>query len=145
MFSNNSDSKKAKNPTAEVSSHNIVAAGTKIEGNMTVEGNIRIDGTLLGNIFTKGKIVLGETGKIEGEIECINAVISGELKGKIVVHELLSAKSTSTLDGDIFYGKIEVDQGAKINGTLLLSKKTENNTSKSTVQKTLDKTLIAQN
>lgn len=120
MFTKNADDKKSKNNPLETSSHNIIAAGTTFKGSLTVEGNIRIDGTLLGDISTKGKLVLGETGKIEGEIECTNAVISGNLRGKIVVHELLSLKSTSNVDGDIFYGKIEVDQGSKINGTLLI-------------------------
>jgi cytoskeletal protein CcmA (bactofilin family) len=128
MFTKTSDDKKSKTNQVETSSHNIIAAGTTFKGSLTVEGNIRIDGTLMGDISTKGKLVLGETGKIEGEIECTNAVISGNLKGKIVVHELLSLKTTSLVDGDVFYGKIEVDQGAKINGTLLIHPTNTKNT-----------------
>lgn len=141
MFATNTDSKKTKPGVVEPSSHNVIAAGTTLTGTISVEGNIRIDGTLSGSVTTKGKLVLGETGKIEGEVECTNAVIAGELKGKIVVHELLSLKSTSRFEGDVYYSKIEVDQGAKINGTLLLNTGAKHQTS-STTKSTTEKVVL---
>ncbi len=120
MFNNSvQTTKKSKSQEVEVNSHNVIANGTVVNGHITIEGNVRIDGVLIGNITTKGKLVLGESGKIEGEIECNIALISGEVKGKLVVHDLMTLKSTSFIEGDVYYGKVEVDQGAKINGTFL--------------------------
>ncbi len=61
---------------------NTIVTGTTIKGDVTASGDFRIDGTLIGSIKCKGKIVIGETGTIEGEIECQNADFSGSIKAK---------------------------------------------------------------
>jgi len=66
----------AKNIQPDNSVINIIGNGTKITGDIETNGDIRIDGNLKGNIITKGKIVIGETGNIEGTIECENSDIS---------------------------------------------------------------------
>ncbi len=119
MFNNKPDIKKGKPVETEINSHNLITNGTEIKGDITLDGNIRVDGTIIGNIISKGKVVIGETGKIEGEIECQTAVVSGEIKGKLIAYDLVSIKSKALIEGDIYYGKLEVDQGAKINGSLI--------------------------
>ena len=47
-----------------------------------LNGDLRIDGTLKGNVHTKGLLVLGETGIIEGEVVVKNALIAGTVKAK---------------------------------------------------------------
>ena len=49
---------------------NRIVEGTIIEGQINSESNIRIDGFLKGTINTKGRLVLGPEGKIEGDITC---------------------------------------------------------------------------
>ena len=73
---------------------NLIGVGTTILGDITSSGDIRVDGTLKGSINTKGKVVVGSTGIVEGDVVCQNADISGELKAKISVSELLALKST---------------------------------------------------
>ncbi len=41
--------------------------------------------TVTGNLNTKGKVVIGPTGKIKGEVICKNSEISGIIEGKIIV------------------------------------------------------------
>ena len=98
----------AKSNIPESQSVNIVGAGTIIEGDITTNGDIRIDGSLIGSINVKGKLVIGASGSIEGEIICQNADVSGTIKGKIGVAELLSLKASSKLTGDIITNKIAV-------------------------------------
>lgn len=112
---------KGKTAELETGSHNTIGAGTIIKGEIIIEGNVRIDGSVHGSITSKGKIVVGKTGKIEGEVECQTAAISGEIKGKFITHDLISIKSSAKLEGDIYYGKIEVDKGATIDGSLYSS------------------------
>lgn len=104
-------------PLPETPSVNIIGAGTFIEGDIKSEADIRIDGTLNGSLFTKGKLVLGPTGTVEGEISCQNADISGCVNGKIKVTELLSLKSTSKLVGDIVTNKLSIEPGANFSGS----------------------------
>ena len=107
----------AKNIQPDNSVINIIGNGTKITGDIETNGDIRIDGNLKGNIITKGKIVIGETGNIEGTIECENSDISGTLKGKITVKQLLSLKSTAKVFGDIITNKLAIQPDAIFTGT----------------------------
>ncbi len=99
-------SKNNKTMASESSSVNLVASGTTITGDIISNGDFRIDGTLHGTLTVKGKLVVGSTGHVEGEVECMNADVSGEIKGKISVSELLLLRATAKINGDIFTGKI---------------------------------------
>lgn len=101
---------------------NKIVAGTKIHGEIETKGDIRIDGTVVGSLNVVGKLVLGESGKIEGEVECKNAEVMGNIDGEIKVSELLSLKASSTLKGDIITNKISIEPGAKISGTINMDK-----------------------
>lgn len=107
----------AKDNNSETSSVNLIGAGTVIKGDITTNGDIRIDGTLIGSLAVKGKLVIGTSGTIEGEVSCQNADVSGAVKGKITVAELLSLKASSKLSGDIVTNKIAIEPGAVFTGT----------------------------
>jgi cytoskeletal protein CcmA (bactofilin family) len=96
---------------------NFLGSGTSITGDINSNGDFRIDGNLNGSINSKGKIVIGQTGKVEGEIVCQNADISGEIKAKIIVHELLTLKASAVLNGEIFASKLAIEPGAIFNGS----------------------------
>jgi len=74
---------------------NLISNGTDITGDIKSNGDIRIDGSLKGNLNTKGKVVIGPTGKINGEIICRNSEVSGIIEGKITVSQLLNLKASS--------------------------------------------------
>ena len=78
-----------KNQNSDASSVNLIGGGTKITGDINSAGDVRIDGHLNGNLVTNGKFVLGPNGLIEGNITCVNADLSGEVKGTINVSEML--------------------------------------------------------
>ncbi len=109
-------SKSSNNNSADSSSVNLIAAGTVITGDVKTEGDFRIDGTLHGTLIVKGKLVVGSNGHIQGEIECQNADVSGEVKGKINVNELLALRATARINGDIYTGKISIEPDAQFTG-----------------------------
>ena len=112
----------AKGPeTTNTATINLIGVGTSITGDILSDGDIRIDGVLKGNIKIKGKVVIGETGSIHGEIDCKNSDVSGSIKGKIIVAELLSLKSTSSMEGDITANKLAIEPGAKFSGNCNMS------------------------
>jgi cytoskeletal protein CcmA (bactofilin family) len=96
---------------------NLLGAGTTIVGDINSNGDIRINGILTGNLTTKGRVIIGETGKIKGEITCKNADILGLVEGKFVVADLLSLKSTATVIGDVTIGRISIEPGCRFNGS----------------------------
>lgn len=106
----------AKNNDVDVSAINTIRNGTEIKGDISCKGDIRIDGRLIGNLKSEGKVVIGENGFVEGSIDCINATVSGSLKVNITVNELLFLKSTANLVGEIVTNKIQIEPGANFSG-----------------------------
>jgi len=104
------------NNEVETKTINLIGAGTEITGDIVSNGDIRIDGMLVGNLSTKGKVVIGETGRVKGEVNCKNSDVSGEIEGKIVVSELLSLKISARVNGDIQTSKLAIEPGSKFTG-----------------------------
>mgnify|MGYP001168951995 CR=1 FL=1 len=96
---------------------NIIGKETIITGDIESASDIRIDGTLKGSVNTAGKLVVGNTGIVEGDVHCENAEIAGNLKAKITVSQTLSLKSTSKLTGDIITDKLAIEPGAAFSGS----------------------------
>lgn len=105
---------------------NLISSGTDISGDIKSTGDIRIDGSLKGNLNTKGKVVVGPTGKVNGEVICKNSEISGIIEGKITVGQLLNLKASSKIFGDIVTSKLSIEPGAIFSGNCKMSD-TDNN------------------
>lgn len=110
------NSKDSKTKDSSVSGTNQIMSGTTLTGDVVCDGNIRIDGTLHGNLVAKGKVVVGPSGIVDGEINCQNADISGSVRAKVTVAELLTLKSTAKLTGDISTNKLAIEPGANFSG-----------------------------
>jgi len=109
----------ARNTTeTAVGEFNKIVAGTKIHGEIETQGDIRIDGTVVGTMDIRGKLVLGPKGIIEGEIKCKNAEVMGSINGEITIEELLSLKASAKIKGDIITKKISIEPGAILTGTI---------------------------
>lgn len=106
-----------KSLATDGSSINLIGNGTTIIGDINSNGDVRIDGTLKGSISISGKLVVGSSGNIEGNVTCQNADISGKIHGKVNVSELLSLKTTAKLLGDIVTAKISIEPNATFTGT----------------------------
>lgn len=106
----------AKNFEIDNQTINLIGTGTLIEGNVTSSGDIRVDGSLKGMLNTKGKVIVGESGKIEGEVRCKNFDVEGTIDGKVIVSELLSLRDKSKLNGEIITNKLAIEPGAIFSG-----------------------------
>jgi cytoskeletal protein CcmA (bactofilin family) len=96
---------------------NIINEGTIIKGDIMANGDIRVDGELIGNIEAKGRLVIGPNGKVDGEINCNNIEVSGYIKGKVNVSEMLTMKASAKIYGDLVAGKLSVEPGSLFTGT----------------------------
>ena len=109
------DSKKPRSQQGGLSQQNMIAHGTVFEGDLKSEGDFRIEGTIKGTLNTKGKVVIGNTGLVEGSLNCNNADVEGQIIGKLVVSETLSLRASAHVDGDVQTGKLAVEPGATFN------------------------------
>jgi cytoskeletal protein CcmA (bactofilin family) len=104
--------KDSKPYTDALGKTNRIVEGTKITGNIESLADFRLDGTLLGNFTSKGKLVIGPAGSVIGNIFCKNADIEGNFEGKIEVSESLSIKKNAKIKGEVFMSKLSVEPGA---------------------------------
>jgi cytoskeletal protein CcmA (bactofilin family) len=96
---------------------NRLVEGTKIIGDIFSESNLRIDGEVQGNVSTAAKVVIGETGLIQGNLTCQDADIEGKLNGSLAIEGLLILRETSKIVGDIQTSKLHVEEGAVFVGS----------------------------
>ena len=90
-------------------SRNHIAHGTTVKGEINAEGVVRIDGVVEGLINSKGKVVIGQQGRVEGDIFCSEAEVEGRIDGNMQVKGLLLIKSTGVVIGDIEMFRIHRD------------------------------------
>jgi len=119
----NSKSKMAKSTEADGVMRNHLAAGTHVKGDIITQGDIRIDGKVEGSLISKGKLVVGNTGHLSGDINCVTGHISGTLDGTISVSEMLKVTATGKISGETSYGKLSVEPGAELEGRLSIKGK----------------------
>jgi cytoskeletal protein CcmA (bactofilin family) len=114
MFNKNSKTENER--TAMPSGTSLIGTGTTITGDIVSNGDVRIDGVLKGNIRGTAKILIGQDGVVEGDIEGQQADIMGRVEGKIVVRELLNLRSNAVIKGDIRAGKLQIEPTVVFNG-----------------------------
>jgi len=106
----------------ETPSINLIGKETHISGDINSHGNIRIDGIVDGNIKCTERIVIGNAGRIEGDIFCKNCEISGYLKGNIKTKGTFCLKNSSKMEGNIITDKLNIEPGAIFTGSCKMGK-----------------------
>jgi len=117
MFGNTKNESKSNGAisTPSTTTSNSLVQGTNVEGTVQAEKDIRIDGTMKGTLICKGKVIIGPTGTIIGDVQCENAVIEGRFEGIMTVGEVLHIKETAKVEGDISTQKLIVQPGSIFN------------------------------
>ena len=106
----------AKTMEMENTAINIITDGTQIKGDIVATGDFRLDGVLEGNIQLNGKLVVGDSGVVNGNVLCQNANIIGTVNGNLSVKELLSLHASARVRGDILINKLSIEPGAVFSG-----------------------------
>ena len=85
------------NTTNNGSGATLIGAGTTLKGDIKSNNDLRIDGTVIGNINSNAKIIVGTSGVVEGDI-------------------MLQLRGDSTVTGNIYAGKLQIEPTATFNG-----------------------------
>lgn len=139
---NNGKQKPALGPEA----HNHIGQGTHLTGDLQAPGLLRVDGSIKGNVTCEAKAVFGTKSAMEGTLIANTAEIAGKISGRVEVKELLVVKPTGILEGETYYGKLVVENGGTVTGTIdLFANKGEvENTNSAHVKTTEKETPTAQ-
>lgn len=94
----------------------LISAGTTLKGDISSNSDLRIDGTVVGNIKSTAKIIVGSTGVVEGDITGNQADIVGKVSGNVRSKELLQLRDKSVVTGNLYAGKLQIEPTATFNG-----------------------------
>lgn len=104
------------NSTSNGNGATLIGAGTTLKGDIQSNTDLRIDGTVIGSINSSAKIIVGSSGVVEGDITGNQADIVGKVAGNIKAKELLQLRGASTVTGNIYAGKLQIEPTATFNG-----------------------------
>ena len=94
----------------------VISRGIKIEGTLSCSGNIRLDGEVQGDISSVGVVIIGENGKVNGQIIADSITIGGRVAGTVRAKDKVVLEAKANLKGDIITKLMMVEAGAIFNG-----------------------------
>lgn len=114
-----------KKPSSKNNKHaavvSTIAEGTTLNGDLESETCLRIDGNIIGNVICKSRIVLGESGIIQGDIQAENVDVFGTVNGNISAEELTCMKAKSTVNGNVRTKRLQIEPDATFNGQCVMT------------------------
>ncbi len=113
----------------------LIGKTSEIYGRMVVGDSLRIDGKVVGNIESeesvKVTVAVGEDGEVVGDIFAHRVMIAGKVEGNIYATERVEFHQTAQVRGDVTYGSIGIEHGARVIGLVIqgVDKKSANQAS----------------
>lgn len=111
-----------KGEQRSISAETFIGPSVKLEGNFSGEGDVVVEGFLIGNLATHGDVRVGPQAIIEAEVKAKNAYIAGKIKGNLFITNGLKLAATASITGDIKTSLLSVEDGALVNGKILMSR-----------------------
>jgi len=101
----------------------LIGKATRVSGDVEFVGGLHVDGRVAGNVRSDQApgttLTVSQTGSIEGGVEVPNVTLDGTVKGDIRAREKVVIGPTARVEGNVFYGVIEMTLGAQITGKLM--------------------------
>jgi cytoskeletal protein CcmA (bactofilin family) len=110
-------------PAANHAVETLLGEATRIEGDVFFSGGLRLDGEVTGNVRAAAGgpsiLTVSEQGRIAGSVEVAHLVLNGAVTGDVLARERVELGPKSSVDGNVYYGVIEMAPGARISGKLV--------------------------
>jgi cytoskeletal protein CcmA (bactofilin family) len=100
----------------DFSINTIIGPNTSVRGNIETGGFTRIDGSILGTVKAKGRVVIGEKARMKSNVSGTSITVGGVVYGNVIASEQLVILSTALVLGDIITRRIQADDGCLIHG-----------------------------
>lgn len=101
----------------------LIGKGVRVEGDIDFLGGMHLDGAIAGNVRSDAApgatLSVSETGSIEGSVQVPTVILQGQVRGDIHAAERVVLGATARVEGDVYYGVIEMTLGAQIMGKLV--------------------------
>lgn len=94
----------------------IIGRGARFRGTLELEGDVHIEGQCEGTIRAQAQLSVGPQGSVVGELSGAVVVIAGKVEGTAIAKETLHVLKNGSLQGDVYYGRLQVDSGGVLDG-----------------------------
>ena len=108
----------ASGKSEDFSINTIIGPGTSVSGDIESGGFTRVDGNVLGNVKAKGRVVIGERGRMKSNVSGTFVTVGGVVFGNVLASERLIVLTTGLVMGDIITRRIQADEGCLIHGKI---------------------------
>ena len=101
----------------------LIGKSARVSGDVDFQGGLHLDGRVTGNVRSDDSpdstLSVSETGSVEGTVQVPNVMLSGTVRGDIHARERVVLGATARVEGNVYYGIIEMTLGAQIIGKLV--------------------------
>lgn len=95
----------------------VLGRGTEFEGKLTFEGEVRIAGRFRGEIFSKDRLQIDDSAKVNAEVNAGSIVVYGEITGNIKAIQVIELKSSARVKGNLETPSLIIERGAVYEGS----------------------------
>jgi cytoskeletal protein CcmA (bactofilin family) len=106
-------------PTSPVGFETVLGANSTLEGVLRSSSNVRLDGAFSGTLEINGNVLVGETAKINADINARNISIAGAVRGNVSGKKVQLLR-TGRIWGDIRATALTTEEGAFIDGKITM-------------------------
>jgi cytoskeletal protein CcmA (bactofilin family) len=104
-------------PSVSTSLTGVLEKGAVFEGTLAYSGCFHVNGEVKGKIVTPDVLVVGETGRITGEITAGVVVIYGRVEANIHAKHRVEFKKPAFFRGEMSTPSLKVEEGVLFEGT----------------------------
>jgi cytoskeletal protein CcmA (bactofilin family) len=97
--------------------HTLLGKGSEFDGKLSFEGQVRIDGKYTGQINTKDVLVIGESARVNAEINAGTVIINGTVEGVIRATQIVELHPPARVKGTIETPAMSMEKGVIFEGT----------------------------
>lgn len=97
----------------------VLGTNSTLEGVLRSSANVRLDGTFTGTLEINGNVLVGETAKINADINARNISIAGAVRGNVTGKKVQLLR-TGRIWGDINATALTTEEGAFIDGKITM-------------------------
>lgn len=106
-------------PASPVGFETVLGANSVMEGVFRSSANVRLDGAFTGTLEITGNVLVGETARINADINARNISIAGAVRGNVSGKKVQLLR-TGRIWGDIRATALTTEEGAFIDGKIAM-------------------------
>lgn len=97
-------------------SNSVIGIKNGFSGEFHSNGLLRIDGDFKGKVKGRGVVLVGENGRIAGDLYAKSVRIGGRIKGNVYAINKVEILSTGKLLGDLYTSRVSAEEGMIFEG-----------------------------